>query len=80
MPYKTCFYHLIVYGDIVETDYFVSNQNLDEFSLSSKILERYIDDIRDNQITDFNIEVFHVVVYTENYNDVVNCLKYELDI
>lgn len=78
---QTCYYHLVVYGEIVETDYYISDKvYLHEYEVSKKILKKYISQIRENCIEDFQIEIFHVQIYDEKYTEVLEVLETEIEI
>lgn len=79
--FQTCYYHLIIYGEIVETDYFISDKcYLEEYEVSKRILKRYIEQIRDNGIQDFQIEIFHFQIYDGKYTEVLELLETEIEI
>lgn len=79
--YQTCYYHLYIYGSIVETDYYVSDKvYLEEYEVSKRILKKYIHQIKENGITDFKIEIFHFQIYDEHISDILNTLKTEIEI
>ena len=78
---QTCYYHLIIYGQIVETDYFISDKcYLEEYEVSKRILKKYIDQIRDNGIQDFQIEIFHFQNHDGKYTEVLEVLETEIEI
>ena len=78
---QTCYYHLIIYGQIVETDYFISDKcYLEEYEISKRILKIYIEQIRKNYIEDFKIEIFHFQIYDEKYTEVLEVLETEIKI
>lgn len=78
--YQTGYFNLYVFGNIVETDYFIFNEDLSEYEISKKILKKYKDDLKKNYIDDFKIEIFHIEYYNENYNDIKKCLDFELKV
>lgn len=78
--YQTCYYHLIVYGEIVETDYYISDDILEEYQISKKILKRYKNEIKENGIEDCKIEIFHSQKYKENISDILDILNTEIEI
>lgn len=78
---QTCYYHLVVYGEIVETDYYISDKvYLKEYEISKKILKKYIHQIRENCIQDFQIEIFHYQVHDGKYTEVLELLETEIEI
>lgn len=78
---QTCYYHLYIYGEIVETDYFISDKcYLEEYEVSKRILKRYIQQIKINGIQDFKIEIFHFQIYDEKYTEVLEVLETEIEI
>lgn len=78
---QTCYYHLYIYGEIVETDYFVSDKvYLQEYEVSKRILKRYIQQIKINGIQDFKIEIFHFQIYDEKITEVLDVLNTEIEI
>lgn len=78
--YQTCYYHLYVYENIVETDYYISNERLNEENISKNILKKYKNEINKNQITDFKIEIFHIQIYNDSYMNIIDLLDMELEI
>ena len=78
---QTCYYHLIIYGQIVETDYYISDKcYLHEYEVSKRILKRYIHQIRENGIQDFQIEIFHFQIHDGKYMEVLEVLETEIEI
>lgn len=78
---QTCYYHLIIYGQIVETDYYISDKvYLEEYEVSKKILKKYISQIRENYIEDFQIEIFYFQIHDGKYTEVLEVLETEIEI
>ena len=79
--YFTGFYNLVFCDTVIETDYFIYNEEKKQKYLIKKIFKKYKKLLKEHYIDSVQINIFNIDFYEKNnnYNDILETLDEKLE-